>query len=177
MIIAGLPLDGNAIDAANIQSNTFSDYKCAESSMFFDVADQYMILPFLEDTTKISEANDIKRHEEATIDQENASLYLAIEQMKPFHQESDVDYDISPAAAEHFDPQIFMKNLPELSNVVSDFQPTVLPEESQRRKAVTLVLDLDGKFCYHSLFSFLCTHIEALMPKKNVILLNSDNVI
>ncbi|KAH7568633.1 hypothetical protein JRO89_XS06G0025200 [Xanthoceras sorbifolium] len=141
MIIAGLPLDGNAVDDAITESIPFSDYKCAETSMLFDVADQYMILPFLEDTAKSSDTNAVKLPEEATMDPDNASLYLAIEQMKSFNQESDVNYDFNQA--EHFDPQVFLKNLPELSDVVTNFQPAVLPKETQRRKAVTLVLDLD----------------------------------
>ncbi|KAI9197544.1 hypothetical protein LWI28_000460 [Acer negundo] len=148
MIIAGLPLDGNAVDDAIIESNPFSDYKCAESSMLFDVADQYMILPFLEDTAKTSDTNDVKPHEEATMDPDNASLYLAIEQMKAFDQESDVNYDFNQT--EHFDPQIFIKNLPELSDV-SNFQPAVLPKETQRWKAVTLVLDLDETLVHSTL--------------------------
>ncbi|KAK2642723.1 hypothetical protein Ddye_024486 [Dipteronia dyeriana] len=149
MIIAGLPLDGNAVDDAIIESNPFSDYKCAEPSMLFDVADQYMILPFLEDTAKTCDTNDVKLHEEATMDPDNASLYIAIEQMKSFNQESDVNYDFNQT--EHFDPQIFIKNLPELSDVVSNFQPAVLPKETQRRKPVTLVLDLDETLVHSTL--------------------------
>ncbi|KAL5772049.1 hypothetical protein ACOSQ2_011973 [Xanthoceras sorbifolium] len=149
MIIAGLPLDGNAVDDAITESIPFSDYKCAETSMLFDVADQYMILPFLEDTAKSSDTNAVKLPEEATMDPDNASLYLAIEQMKSFNQESDVNYDFNQA--EHFDPQVFLKNLPELSDVVTNFQPAVLPKETQRRKAVTLVLDLDETLVHSTL--------------------------
>ncbi|XP_044495100.1 CTD small phosphatase-like protein 2 isoform X1 [Mangifera indica] len=149
MIIAGLPIDGNSVDGAMTESNPLPDYKCAEPSMLFDVADQYMILPFLEDTATISCTSDFKLAEETTTDPDKASLYLAIGQMKSFNQESDINSDSDQA--EHFDPQLFIKNLPELSDVVSNFRPTILPKESRRRKLVTLVLDLDETLVHSTL--------------------------
>lgn len=139
MIIAGLPMDGNA--DANVESNPFPDYKCAEPNMLFDV-DEYMMLPFLEDTAKSGNTNDVKSHEVATMEPDNGSLYLAINQMKSFNQESEVKANSDQA--EHFDPQLLIKYLPELSDA-SNFQPTPSAKETQRRKSVTLVLDLDGK--------------------------------
>lgn len=147
MIIASLPLDGNT-DAIT-ETNPFPDYKCAEPNMIFDVADEYMMLPFLEDTAKSSSTIDVKSHEIATIEQDSGSLYLAINQMKPCNQESDVNANSDQA--QHFDPQFFVKYLPELSDV-ANFWPTTSPKETQRRKSVTLVLDLDGKkveFLFH----------------------------
>ncbi|XP_031284525.1 CTD small phosphatase-like protein 2-A [Pistacia vera] len=148
MIIAGVPLDGNSVDGATTESKPFPDYKCPEPSMLFDVADQYMILPFLEDTATISYTNDVNLGEEATTDPDKASLYLAIGQMKSFNQEVDINSDSDQA--EHFDPQLFIKNLPELSDV-SNFRPTILPKDSRRRKPVTLVLDLDETLVHSTL--------------------------
>lgn len=143
MIIAGIPFDGNTVVDDINETNPFPDYKYAEPSMLFDVAEDCMVLPFLEDTTIISNTNDVKSCEEAVIDSDNASLYLAINQIRSCNQESDINTDSDQG--EDFDPQFFIKNLPELSDVVSNFRPTIHPQESWRRKAITLVLDLDGK--------------------------------
>jgi CTD small phosphatase-like protein 2 len=142
MIVASLPYNGNAFDDDSSGANCFPDYKCAEPSLLFDVAEQYMMLPFLEDTVKTSDINHAKSCEEAMLGSDNTSLYLAIDQMRPCNQEFDANSDSDQG--ECFDPQVFIKNLPELSDVVSNFQPAILPEETQNRKHVTLVLDLDG---------------------------------
>lgn len=146
MIIASLPLDGNA-DVIT-ETNPFPDYNCAEPNMFFDVADECMMLPFLEDTAKSSNTIDVKSHEVASIEQDNGSLYLAINQMKSFNQESDVNANSDQA--QHFDPQFFIKYLPELSDI-ANFRPTASPKETQRRKSVTLALDLDETLVHSTL--------------------------
>ncbi|KDO78042.1 hypothetical protein CISIN_1g011481mg [Citrus sinensis] len=130
------------------ETNPFPDYKCAEPNMFFDVADECMMLPFLEDTAKSSNTIDVKSHEVASIEQDNGSLYLAINQMKSFNQESDVNANSDQA--QHFDPQFFIKYLPELSDI-ANFRPTASPKETQGRKSVTLVLDLDETLVHSTL--------------------------
>ena len=47
--------------------------------------------------------------------------------------------------SECFDPQSFIRNLPELSDVVSNIQANEFPTDMSKKKLVTLVLDLDGK--------------------------------
>ncbi|XP_059438021.1 uncharacterized protein LOC132170892 isoform X3 [Corylus avellana] len=149
MIVASLPYHGNAFDDDNGGANCFPDYKCAEPSLLFDVTEQYMMLPFLEDTVKTSDINRAKSCEEAMLGSDNTSLYLAIDQMRPCNQEFDANSDSDQG--ECFDPQVFIKNLPELSDVVSNFQPAILPEETQNRKHVTLVLDLDETLVHSTL--------------------------
>ncbi|KAJ4703779.1 CTD small phosphatase-like protein 2 [Melia azedarach] len=139
--------DDNRSSYANVESNPFPDYKCAEPNMLFDV-DEYMMLPFLEDTAKSGNTNDVKSHEVATMEPDNGSLYLAINQMKSFNQESEVKANSDQA--EHFDPQLLIKYLPELSDA-SNFQPTPSAKETQRRKSVTLVLDLDETLVHSTL--------------------------
>lgn len=143
MIVTSLPYNGNVFDDDHSEANCFLDYKCSGPSLLFDVAEQYMMLPFLEDTVKTSNINHAKSCEEAMLGSDDTSLYLAIDQMRSCNQEFDANSDADQG--ECFDPQVFIKNLPELSDVVSNFQPTILPEETQNRKHVTLVLDLDGK--------------------------------
>ncbi|KAL9452273.1 hypothetical protein AB3S75_008125 [Citrus x aurantiifolia] len=140
--------DDNRISYVITETNPFPDYNCAEPNMFFDVADECMMLPFLEDTAKSSNTIDVKSHEVASIEQDNGSLYLAINQMKSFNQESDVNANSDQA--QHFDPQFFIKYLPELSDI-ANFRPTASPKETQRRKSVTLALDLDETLVHSTL--------------------------
>ncbi|KAJ7014181.1 hypothetical protein NC653_003709 [Populus alba x Populus x berolinensis] len=149
MIIASLPFDGSTVVNDFTDANHFPDYKYAEPSMLFDVAEECMILPFLEDTAKMSDSDDKKSCEEAMIDSDNSSLYLAINQIRSCDQESDLNIDSDQA--EDFDPQLFIKNLPELSDVVSNFLPSIHPKESCRRRSVTLVLDLDETLVHSTL--------------------------
>lgn len=146
MIISSLPFSGNAFADDICETNCFPDYKCAEPNILFDVSEQYMVLPFLEDTVRNSNSNiiDEKLCQEAVMDTDQAGLYLEIGQVRPCQQETVVNSSDSDQA-ECFDPQLFIKNLPELSDVVSNFQPNILPEEASKRKSITLVLDLDGK--------------------------------
>ncbi|KAL4627441.1 hypothetical protein ACB092_05G165900 [Castanea dentata] len=149
MIVASLPVNENAFDGDIGDANFFPNYDYTEPSMFFDVAEQYIMLPLLEETMKMSDINDAQSGEEALKDSDNNSLYLAIDQMRSCNQEFDVNSDSDQA--ECFDPQIFIKNLPELSDVVSNFQATILPKETQNSKAVTLVLDLDETLVHSTL--------------------------
>ncbi|XVF25529.1 hypothetical protein REPUB_Repub13aG0220400 [Reevesia pubescens] len=149
MIIASIPFDGNAVDDNISRTNSFPDFKCSEPSMLFDVAEQYMMLPFLEDTVKSNDKNGANLHEEAMMVQDNTGLCLAIDQMRSCTQESDVNSDSDQA--DDFDPQSFIKNLPELSDVVSSFRPAMGPTETWRRKPITLVLDLDETLVHSTL--------------------------
>ncbi|GAV79579.1 NIF domain-containing protein [Cephalotus follicularis] len=149
MMIQGLPFDENLVDGEISETNMCTDYKCADPSMLYDIAEEYMILPFLEDTSKTSNTNNVDSHEEAITDSDNTSLYLAINQLKSCNQESDIISD--SYQAEDFDPQFFIKNLPELSDMVTTLRPNVLRKESWRRKPVTLVLDLDETLVHSTL--------------------------
>lgn len=144
MIVANFPFNGNLFDDDTSESVCLPSYKCAEPNMLFDVAEQYMVLPFLEDTIRSSYTNDDKSCEKAMVDPNNSGLYTAIDQMRSYNQDSVVNSSDSDQA-ECFDPQLFIKNLPELSDVVSNFQTNSLPEETTKGKRITLVLDLDGK--------------------------------
>ncbi|KAL4386799.1 hypothetical protein GQ457_09G003480 [Hibiscus cannabinus] len=148
MIIASIPFDGNAVDDNISGTNSFPDFKCSEPSMF-DVAEEYMILPFLEDTGKANGINDVSLHDDAVMAQDNTGMLLEIDQMRTCIGESNVNSNSNQA--EEFDPQSFIKSLPELSDVVSSFRPTMVATEARRRKPVTLVLDLDETLVHSTL--------------------------
>ncbi|XVE51546.1 hypothetical protein DITRI_Ditri02bG0050600 [Diplodiscus trichospermus] len=149
MIIASIPFEENAVDDSISGSDSFPDFKCSEPSMLFDEAEQYMILPFLEDTVNTNDINYVNFHEEAMMVQDNTGLCIAVDQMRSCIQESDFNSDNDQA--DDFDPQSFIKNLPELSDVVSSFRPGMVPKEAWRRKPVTLVLDLDETLVHSTL--------------------------
>ncbi|XP_065876890.1 nuclear envelope morphology protein 1 isoform X2 [Euphorbia lathyris] len=149
MIITSIPFDGTEMDDDMNGMNPFPDYKCAESNLLLDGAEQCMLLPFLEDTVKVGNSSDLKSCEEGTMDPDSASLYFAINQIKSCNQESDLKADLDQV--EDFDPQFFIKNLPELSDVESYCDPNMPPKESWRTKSITLVLDLDETLVHSTL--------------------------
>ncbi|KAF7803215.1 CTD small phosphatase-like protein 2 isoform X1 [Senna tora] len=148
MIITSLPIDEDAFDDNIGETNCIADYKSSEPSMF-DAADQYMVLPALEDDARIGNTSDIRSCQEAIMVQENVSLYSAMGQIRSYNQVSDLTNDSDKA--ECFDPQLFIKNLPELSDIESAGQLAVTSKESQRKKSVTLVLDLDETLVHSTL--------------------------
>ncbi|GKU94259.1 hypothetical protein SLEP1_g7780 [Rubroshorea leprosula] len=149
MIIASIPFDGNAIDDNIMGTSSFPDFKYSEPSLLFDISEQYMILPSLEETVKSNMLDDVKPCEEAITTRDNADLYLTIDRMRSYNQESDINSDSDQV--EEFDPQSYIKNLSELSEVVSGFRPSILPKETQKKKPVTLVLDLDETLVHSTL--------------------------
>lgn len=143
MIVTSFPFNGDAFNDA-IETNCFTTYKHSEPSMILDVAEQYMVLPLLEDSIRNSSSSDDKQCEQVISNSDNSSLYLAIHQMRSCDQETAVN-SCDSDQSECFDPQSFIRNLPELSDVVSNFQANEFPKDMSKKKLVTLVLDLDGK--------------------------------
>ncbi|XP_057471627.1 uncharacterized protein LOC130760363 isoform X1 [Actinidia eriantha] len=151
MIVAGLPIEGNS-DYDDITDTTcLLDYKCDESSTLFDVAEECMILPFLEDTMEASSYLNGKTCKDTILDSDDSSLYLAIHQLRSCSQEPDVDPYSDSNQLECFDPYMFIRNLSDLSDVPPNVQPTILPNEMQKTKSITLVLDLDETLVHSTL--------------------------
>ncbi|XP_057471629.1 uncharacterized protein LOC130760363 isoform X2 [Actinidia eriantha] len=148
---AGLPIEGNS-DYDDITDTTcLLDYKCDESSTLFDVAEECMILPFLEDTMEASSYLNGKTCKDTILDSDDSSLYLAIHQLRSCSQEPDVDPYSDSNQLECFDPYMFIRNLSDLSDVPPNVQPTILPNEMQKTKSITLVLDLDETLVHSTL--------------------------
>ncbi|KAI7994122.1 hypothetical protein LOK49_LG11G01103 [Camellia lanceoleosa] len=159
MIVAGLPIEGNLIYNDIIEASCLLDYKCDEPSRFFDVAKEYMILPFLEDTREAGGNHDGRTCEDTIIDSDDLSLYLAIHQLRSCNEEPDVNPYLDSNQLECFDRHMFIRNLPDLRNVVPNFHPTTLLNETQKMKSTTLVLDLDG---WSHWLSYVRKHLSTL---------------
>ncbi|KAH7285292.1 hypothetical protein KP509_33G021200 [Ceratopteris richardii] len=92
--------------------------------------------------------------DDGIFDSDGSSLYLAIQQSKAL----DGDHEASQAVAEvdddldDFDPYLFIKHLPDLSEVVTPGRPPVLlPKQTRRCPSITLVLDLDETLVHSTL--------------------------
>uniref|UniRef100_A0A5B6ZQL3 FCP1 homology domain-containing protein n=1 Tax=Davidia involucrata TaxID=16924 RepID=A0A5B6ZQL3_DAVIN len=151
MIVAGLPIESNLVYDDMTETTSFFDYRCDEPNMLFDMTEEYMVLPFLEDTMETSNGHDDRTCEEAIIDSYDSSLYLAIHQMRSCNQESDVNPYPDLDQAECFDPHMFIRNLPDLPDEATNFRPTILPKETLKTKRITLVLDLDETLVHSTL--------------------------
>lgn len=145
MIVTGIPVEGNLVYDDMKDTNCMLDYKCDEPSMLFDVAEECMILPFLEDTLEASSYLDGRKCEETISNSDDSSLYVAIHQLRSCNQEPDANPYSESDQLESFDPHMFIRNLPDLPDVPLTFPPTMLPKGSRITKSVTLVLDLDGE--------------------------------
>ncbi|THG05734.1 hypothetical protein TEA_004205 [Camellia sinensis var. sinensis] len=149
--IPGLPFEGNSIYDDFTEVICLLDYKCDEPTTFFDVAEEYMILPFLEDTMEAGGNHDGRTCEDTIIDLDDSSLYLAIHQLRSCNEEPDVNPYSDSDQLECFDPHKFIRNLPDPPDVAPKFHPTTLLNESQKMKSTTLVLDLDETLVHSTL--------------------------
>lgn len=150
MALTGLPLYGGTFPGDFIERNPFLEFDIARSDMFFDDSEQFIALPFLDDLVESSDLHSAQICEAET-DFNDTSLLQAIHQMSPSEQSSDLDPSSDSDQADCFDPYSFIRNLPDLSDVMSTCRPAILPKESRERKPITLVLDLDETLVHSSL--------------------------
>lgn len=127
------------------EATCLPDFGCDESFTFFD--DDFMLLPFLEDSFDASnESDDSINRTGSEMVSEESNLYMAIHQLRSCSPELDSDVNTYPEwdPSDCLDPQMFIRNLPDLPEV----ETNLLPRE---RKTVTLVLDLDETLVHSSL--------------------------
>ncbi|GMH30236.1 hypothetical protein Nepgr_032079 [Nepenthes gracilis] len=139
MVLASFPFDGSLACDDTAKAKPFAMYDTVEPNVLFDATEQCVSLPFLDDSTDFSYMQIAQQTKRGKMDSDDSSLFLAIHQMNRGDQGSDVDSYDDENRAESFDPHSFIKNLPELS------------EESQKRKPITLVLDLDETLVHSTL--------------------------
>lgn len=155
--VAASPFDGD-IGFSDVITAGFQDYEHVQYDVIFDNEAKYMVLPSLEKNMEVSSMHDDKSSEEAAMSLDDPCFYLAIHQMTS-KMETEISYKYSDLEeVECFDPQIFLRNIPELSE--ADW-PYLLPKETRERKPITLVLDLDEtlvhstlEHCHDADFSF-----------------------
>lgn len=146
MVLAGSTFDGSFMCNDIAEKLMIPAHDGAESNLFFDGNERRMALPALDDTVELSKILNSRPSEDTKMDSDNSSFLLAIHQIRPGEQEADHKSCIDSDEAQNFDPHSFIRNLPDLSEIVPSSRPTILPKESRERKPITLVLDLDGEF-------------------------------
>lgn len=99
-----------------------------------------------------------RRCEYATVSCDS-SLYMSTHHLRSCNQESEPNSHAEADMADCFDPQMFIRNMPELPDLASDMQPRLLPKNS---KSVTLVLDLDETLVHSTLDQ--CDDVDFTFP-------------
>ncbi|KAI3466791.1 hypothetical protein Pfo_023454 [Paulownia fortunei] len=150
MIFSGPPVGSNSVLDNKADPMFLPDYKCEESSLLCDLNEEYMVLPFLEDILDTGYDHDGRPSEETIVDADNSSLYMAIHQLRSYNQDSHVDAYPDPDY-ECFDPQMYIRNLPDQPDLSFNLLPTSVPNEKRNTKQITLVLDLDETLVHSTL--------------------------
>ncbi|KAK9265806.1 hypothetical protein L1049_003412 [Liquidambar formosana] len=163
MSISGFPIDGiNGFDN-NLNSKLFPDYECVEPNMMFDVAERCMMLPSLEETVETINTRYAGSCEEVLMNSDDSWFHLVTHQIKPGNQELDVNpTHLDSDEADSFDPHLFIRNFPDLSDVGPNLLPALFPKETSKRKGITLVLDLDETLVHSTLES--CDNADFTFP-------------
>ncbi|CAN4105749.1 unnamed protein product [Withania somnifera] len=145
MIVSCLAVEGETVYDDSLTDRFLTDYNCEEPNIFTNVDEEYLLLPFLEDTIAASYSQECRTSGETAIQSDDSSLYMPIHQLRSSEQSDAVTY-LESDQAEYFDPHIFITNLPDILE-----RPNIFPKESQRCKSITLVLDLDETLVHSTL--------------------------
>ncbi|CAI0452175.1 unnamed protein product [Linum tenue] len=152
LIFSGLGIDGrdSHIRLSDYQSCNISDFSISEMIISSLPYDGNAIDSHLYESEAFPDYRCAEPSEEAIEGgPDDADLYTAISQIRTYNQECDPIANSDQA--DDFDPQFFIRTLPELSEVVSNFQTSMFPKDTQRRKSITLVLDLDETLVHSTL--------------------------
>ncbi|KAL5733771.1 hypothetical protein ACOSQ2_033463 [Xanthoceras sorbifolium] len=124
-------------------NNFFSESQYAGQNLMLDMTEGFMELPALEETVEAVNTHFGRSCEELVKNSSCSWFNLVNHQIKPYDEELDVDSSrVEPDEAD-FDPQMFIRNFLNLSDLGSDLLPALIPNETSKRKRITLVLDLD----------------------------------
>ncbi|KAH6825581.1 hypothetical protein C2S53_017553 [Perilla frutescens var. hirtella] len=148
MIFSGTPSGSNSQFDNKTDTVFLPDYKFEESSLLCDISEEYMALPFLEENLDAGHDFDGRPPQE-TIDAENSSLYMAIHQLKSCNNDSQIN-TYTDQDYECFDPQMYIRSLPDQPDVSFTLLSTSVSNEKQN-KEITLVLDLDETLVHSTL--------------------------
>ncbi|XP_057980966.1 uncharacterized protein LOC131166435 isoform X3 [Malania oleifera] len=152
MSVTGSPITAIAQCDEIVKANFSADfeYADAEPSMMIDMAERCMMLPSLEETVETVNTHYSGSCGEFLMNSDDSWFYLLSHQSKPCDQELDVNASaIDSDEVDCFDPQLFIRNFPDLSEG-PNWLPALSPRET-KKKQITLVLDLDETLVHSSL--------------------------
>ncbi|XP_019079924.1 uncharacterized protein LOC100267967 [Vitis vinifera] len=164
MTLIGLPIEGGTRFDDMVKNNIFPDLECAEPNLMLDMSGRCMMLPSLEETVETSNTHCAELCEQLWMNSDESWFQLVSHQTKPPLNE---EHDVNPSLfdsdeADCFDPHLYIRNFPDLSDVEPNSLPTLLPEEESKRKRITLVLDLDETLVHSTLEP--CDHADFTFP-------------
>ncbi|WOK91529.1 CTD small phosphatase-like protein 2 isoform X2 [Canna indica] len=121
-------------------------YEFTNSDILIDMAEKYMMLPFLERAMETSCVHDDEPNQEIMLSSEDACYYLAT------HQEFDMNFFSSDLGEiECLNPLLVFRPSPDIPQAVPSSCPNLMPKEILQRKPITLVLDLDETLVHSTL--------------------------
>ncbi|XP_057859122.2 phosphatase PSR1 isoform X1 [Cryptomeria japonica] len=121
-------------------------------SQSFDAAESCIVWPLVDENATSDDTYDTVSIEEDLLNSDGACLFLAMQQTKSLEYGGKDDNDSGTSdELDDFDPYLFIKSLPDLSEVVSPYRPMLLPKQARRRPPITLVLDLDETLVHSTL--------------------------
>lgn len=126
-------------------------------NLMLDMTEECMKLPALEEEP-IEKKNIHFSGSYEELPKTSGYSWFHSQQIRFNDHELDVKSNSVDINEEDFDPQLFIRNFLDFSDVEADLLPVLVPEETSRRKPVTLVLDLDGKriFLFFFVFPIKC---------------------
>lgn len=143
-----------AVTVHDILRNTEGSYEdeFIGSQTAFDVTESCIIWPLVDENAATDHRHETVSVEEALLNSDGACLFFAIQQTKSLeYGDKDANVSSIPDEVDDFDPYLFIKSLPDLSEVVPPYRPGLLPRQTRRRQPITLVLDLDETLVHSTL--------------------------
>ncbi|XP_065023524.1 uncharacterized protein C2F7.02c-like isoform X2 [Musa acuminata AAA Group] len=140
-------------DEGEDENRGFTDYQActllkfpSESVSWLPFDEKCMMPPFLERTMETSDVLDSDSNQGTMTNSNDACFYLAT------HQEVDVNCPSDDLqVSEWFNQQLLSRTSPDFPQAVSSSCPNLSPKETQQRKPITLVLDLDETLVHSTL--------------------------
>lgn len=144
-----------AVQGSVTNSGNLPDDELVGSQTAFDATQNGIEWPLVDQNTSIDHRHGSEPVQEGLLSSDGASLFLAMQQTKLLKCNDEASQESRVAdeddEIDDFDPYLFIKNLPDLSEVVSSFRPMLLPKQTRRCPPITLVLDLDETLVHSTL--------------------------
>lgn len=144
-----------AVQGSVTNSGNLPDGELGGSQTAFDMTQKGIEWSLVDQNASNDHRHSSESVEEGLLSSDGASLFLAMQQTKSLKCNDEASQESRVAdeddEIDDFDPYLFIKNLPHLSEVVSSFRPMLLPKQTRRCPPITLVLDLDETLVHSTL--------------------------
>ncbi|KDO53789.1 hypothetical protein CISIN_1g011867mg [Citrus sinensis] len=128
-----------------LNDNLFVNSGYVGQNLMLDMTEESMKLPALKEKAEMVDMNSAGLCQELTKNSDYSQSFL----VSHYDQEVDVNSGNVDLDEVDFDPQLFIRNFLDLSDMDPDLLPALVPKETERKR-VTLVLDLDETLVHSS---------------------------